>query len=351
MSLDKLTDETLRPLHQLILSGAMDHAPSSPFMPLIPDISIILSLNNLTSLPSELWRLRNITVLSLRNNNLSEIPEFVGRLQRLKELNIAGNQVEWLPWELLDLLHYDSGEKPLQLVAHPNPIIQPLEPALLEREPALTLSNRASIEAVIRRAHDKIDHGYKVSTYESMVLRVAERSLRRYTNGHLCPSDPVYAASSDVSYFDVDGSPVRPVAAFTSFSASQVKPCYDAITGPPASPPGRASAAPSMFELAARSCRQSTFHRQLPLLLPIDAADRVVATLYTAIGTRGDMEPRCSVCTRAYIVKRAEWIEYWHCNIGADNVPSSLVFTPFMRRACSWMCASRAAEDNLSDER
>lgn len=109
LDLQRLSSETLRPLHQLIKHAhiSMTEPPSEDqFTPLTPELQLYLAGNQLMSLPSELFLLQNMvspwrvtcihhanhshqTVLSLWNNLLPELPHSIGRLKLLKELNIG----------------------------------------------------------------------------------------------------------------------------------------------------------------------------------------------------------------------------------------------------------------------
>lgn len=66
-----------------------------------PKLSLILSNNSLEEVPSEIYHLKNLKVLSLRSNNLTEILSAFSKLTNLEQLNISSNQLPWLPWEIL----------------------------------------------------------------------------------------------------------------------------------------------------------------------------------------------------------------------------------------------------------
>ncbi|WVQ98266.1 hypothetical protein IAU59_005389 [Kwoniella sp. CBS 9459] len=67
------------------------------------DIEIYAGQNQLRSLPSALFEITNLTVLSLRGNKLTALPAAIGELQHLKELNISLNQITELPSTILNL--------------------------------------------------------------------------------------------------------------------------------------------------------------------------------------------------------------------------------------------------------
>lgn len=79
----------------------------------VTPIELFLSGNQISLLPTELFRVENLTALSLRNNRLKVIPSAIGALKNLKELTIGGNEIRYLPAEIDKL--------PLtQLNLHPN---------------------------------------------------------------------------------------------------------------------------------------------------------------------------------------------------------------------------------------
>ena len=63
--------------------------------------------NQLTRLPSALFQLTNLGVLSLRKNQLTQLPPAIGELRHLRELNIGGNELAYLPAEIQQL-HLDT---------------------------------------------------------------------------------------------------------------------------------------------------------------------------------------------------------------------------------------------------
>ncbi|KAG6837348.1 hypothetical protein H0H93_010950 [Arthromyces matolae] len=84
-------------------------------------IQLFLSHNNLSVLPSSLFRagnLENLTVLSLRNNNLTYLPPEINRLIGLEEFSVGQNRIQYLPAEMLQMKL-----KSLHLI--PNPFMTP----------------------------------------------------------------------------------------------------------------------------------------------------------------------------------------------------------------------------------
>ncbi|KAF9531790.1 hypothetical protein CPB83DRAFT_848741 [Crepidotus variabilis] len=68
-----------------------------------PDIELFLGNNAISNLPTELWNLKNLTILSLRNNMITYLPSEVSKLENLVELNVANNELTFLPSELLSM--------------------------------------------------------------------------------------------------------------------------------------------------------------------------------------------------------------------------------------------------------
>ncbi|KAJ9120206.1 hypothetical protein QFC22_003106 [Naganishia vaughanmartiniae] len=69
------------------------------------DVQLILSNNMLTCLPSTLFQVTNLVVLTLRHNQLTELPGAINELKNLKELNVSNNKIasKTLPPAILDL--------------------------------------------------------------------------------------------------------------------------------------------------------------------------------------------------------------------------------------------------------
>ncbi|KAL8790220.1 MAG: hypothetical protein Q9213_000751 [Squamulea squamosa] len=92
------------------------------FEPFIPDLQLYLANNSLSQLPGQLFKLHDLTVLSLRHNNLEEIPSAIGNLVNLRELNVSYNKLRWLPYEIHQLLQRNL--KTWRF--HPNPFVEPV---------------------------------------------------------------------------------------------------------------------------------------------------------------------------------------------------------------------------------
>ncbi|KAG9622337.1 hypothetical protein KCV04_g13325, partial [Aureobasidium melanogenum] len=330
---------TLKPLHQLIRLPVpinddqkitVDH-----FAPLTPNIKLFLSKNDLQQLPSELWNLGNLAVLSLRSNSLTEISPSIGRLRNLHELNVAGNQLSFLPFELLALVE----NKLVQLSLSPNPFVQPLPlptSTMLRNVPSKPDDCLRELHRLRVRCPD-ID--MRVSSHEALLHRLY--ASRLYTASQGPKSKSTYVASSSTTFFEIDGSVVRPrFRAYTAYST----PDYSASFERPSPPSSLQSAAPSLFELSARACARSQYVGQLSALLPEDASPPVNTAISKVIESKQLGMQHCSVCNKQFLVPRAQWVDYYYVGPGSEMCSPSELFRPFLRKSCSWVCVSRLTE-------
>lgn len=91
-------------------------------------VQLYLWDNHLTRLPSALFQVTNLGVLSLRKNRLTHLPAAIGDLCHLRELNVGGNALSYLPAEIQQLqLH--------TFTYVPNPFLQIPPDAALDVRP------------------------------------------------------------------------------------------------------------------------------------------------------------------------------------------------------------------------
>ncbi|KXT07879.1 hypothetical protein AC579_5158 [Pseudocercospora musae] len=346
IGLTELCSATLRPLHQLIRQSHidLDHPPSeSEFLPLTPSIKLFLAKNSLRSLPPELFRLENLTVLSLRSNALTEIPPCVARLKKLKELNISGNQIQCLPWELLDLLSCRDGHATVNI--RPNPLLEPTQisgPSGLAKLDMVSiakeeLSRFGDTRAYCERLRSICWENGTLDLRTELEIRLKlgrmlrtqyiQESAQAGAEPVICREELIYLASSAVRYFDIDGTPASKRDAGVDCAASV---CdlqdYSRVT----------TAVPSLFELAARATQAYFSLDDIPAELPI----RVRTTLQQAAAGLEMGNQQCSTCSRTFVVSRAAWVEYWFSGFSSQPELSHERILPFSRKACSWRCAS-----------
>ncbi|KAK4500518.1 hypothetical protein PRZ48_008707 [Zasmidium cellare] len=347
LGLEQLSSETLKPLHQLILQShsTLTEPPSEDeFVALTPSIKLFLARNQLRSLPAELFRLENVTVLSLRSNDLTELPYAIARLRNLKELNIAGNNIRWLPWELMRFL--ERQEDGRRIIVRPNPLIEPTR--IEGPSPLSGLAIQTNNEDLSRWSDTKeyyeglrrscMEHGplniraeLELRLKYGRLLRIqylqeASRAGREVSLG---PEELIYLASSAIRWYHVDGKPLQKPRQDQDLHQATLNPLNDApeISG--------SSFAPSLFELASRSV-QKEFDLQD---VPADIPSTVKLALGAAVRGLEVGNQTCSTCARAFITARAEWIEYWHSGSPSQTDLKQEDILPFLRKVCSWRCA------------
>ena len=341
LGLTHLPSSTLKPLHELIRQPLFDASlpPSDDeFGPLTPDLQLFLNNNGLGMLPSELFMLENVSVLSLRNNALAELPASIMQLKKLKELNVASNAIKYLPWEMLDILQ----SRHCRLIVRPNPLLEPIKDFAESTPPLLPmqlneldiklqrcLDPRATIDEV--RTQCAAAGTLDSRTELELRLRLGHVLCGRHTLSGLNESkgsdELIYLASSAVQYYDIDGRP-------TSFVPAK----HDALLTTPArleqcvttATPTRV---PSLLELSLRTIQQHYDLSQIPNGMP----SRIQTVLEM---TRSIARTQvCSTCDRSYIIARAQWFEYWHSGSSAKSELTHESVLPLLRRACSWACA------------
>lgn len=267
----------------------LHHLPPSQesYEPLEPSIILFLGNNSLTSLPGELYKLRNIKHLSVWQNCLTEIMPSIAKLEKMEELNVGGNALRWLPWEILQLTRHNLKTACL----HPNPFIEPV--------PSTTVS-----------------------------VDSAKQKLRWATG------PPRTIASTAIAYLDITGTPVR-----GSPPAPSSLPDYypsagvgdDEVVSKPWYQQG--NHIPSLLEVALRGCSESSMLEQLPLYLTEDSPQSLSHLLRHAWKVKSAGGKLCSVCGKAYIIPRTEWIE-WRSSLSQHcRYP-----VPLIRKGCSWEC-------------
>ena len=293
MDLQQIRAQTLRPLRYLIRQSSKG-GNAKLYEELIPSLHLFLSNNELDDILGELFKLENLTVLSLRSNNLTEIFPSIGRLARLQELNVGSNQLNWLPWELLQLTKASL----IRWTLFPNPFIRPV--------PSTWGCNK-------RVSMPGSDHAYQL-------------------------------ASTHIAFLDISG-----------VSSRQSRPAPSSVTehwpeparireflGPPTEEQTRV---PSLLEVALRACYKAPQLSQLPFLLPEDFdVAHLIRLLKRTFYLKEAGGRKCSVCQREYIVPRTEWVEWWYLLPPHSSGKSESALDqsggpiPFLRRGCSWAC-------------
>ncbi len=93
-----------------------------------PSLKIYLGNNRLQRLPSAIFTIEHITLLSLRGNRLTEIPPAIGKMKNLEVLNISQNALTSLPYELMEL--FLTSLCLTDVLLHPNPFFKPKRDSL-----------------------------------------------------------------------------------------------------------------------------------------------------------------------------------------------------------------------------
>lgn len=359
--MEQIRSGLLRPLRHHIRQFHSDACT-----PLTPSLKLHLSHNQLLAVPGELYHLRNLTVLTLRNNQITELLPAIAELSSLTELNIGGNQIRCLPYELVSLRKLWACRGGLFTV-HPNPLIEPwppvrfphrtpFSPREIERRPVLVTPI-----AFLDTTGQAIDHSPPAPT---------QRSQYRFTSA--------------------DSSP--------EFCPSRYEQTHT----------------PSLLELCLRTLLHEPTLSQLPFLLPPDSPPHLSALLQQAFRLRqadsgivssalvdpsacptstsstsyrqpdeqerqrgaysGASGQRCTICRKRFVIPRTEWVEWWNHGNGHTLACPRLVYNdghvattldgsdwtktsetwsimsvihpgsvpiPFLRRGCSWACFER----------
>ena len=292
MYMQQIRMPTLRPLryHTRIMPK---QGKGDRYQTLTPALRLYLSNNLLEEVPGEVFHLKNLEVLSLRSNYLTEILPSIGEFNNLKELNLGSNQLNWLPWELLGLLHANLQK----CMIYPNPFFRPVP-----------------------------------STW-NYVSRPKPES-----------GEPYQVASTHIAFLDITGASLRhwPPAPSSLPEHWPEPKADDDFLRPPA---GERTKTPSLLELALRVCKKSPQASQFPFLIPDDSPEHLKHLLQKTWKFKEAGGKSCSICGNEYIIPRTEWIEWWYCipeqgfRGHLDNcVALQKMPIPLLRRGCSWAC-------------
>jgi len=361
MALEVLPDEILKPLHQLMNIHRLDyaHSPDSPyFVSFTPELRIYLRKNQLREVPREICRLKNVTTLSFLNNNIKELPHTIGDLKDLQELNIAGNEIRWLPYSLLPLLQKEKDSHPLRIVTSPNPLLSPCQ------FDGPTIHRWTDIYPFVFARQFSEGNFANLTTdeqvFSTMVSRLVSAWQRRGDGTPNEDTKPTFIASSNIHYFDPVGQLCRTTSSL-DYDLTLTKSFEVNLTAKP-NAPEPSDRSPSLIELASRSLLRSPtpfpdMLREIELQI-LENPYQLPTSVNRVLGILRDLSnedlPRCSVCEKQYVIKRAQWMEYWSVNsphsgertvLSAENI-----FLPFMREACSWKCVEDVWQERSKEE-
>ncbi|KAF2804283.1 uncharacterized protein BDZ99DRAFT_502692 [Mytilinidion resinicola] len=356
-----LSDEDLQPLFTVIRSPKFDDKPPSDdcFEPFTPKIKLFLSHNSLSVLPSRLWDLEHLTVLSLRSNNLAELPSGVAKLANLRGLNVANNKLRYLPWELSRLLRVTGSRMKLILTGNPF-----LEGTYFDHNAHLELLTTLEAEfhkkphpdllAALEAAEDP-DQAQSLAWLlkdQEQTLAIHKAQQDAYYTEGADPSDAWkdirfrFIAATPPALFHADGrhlkgSPPQPsqLPPDCTFLPATVHTVKFGAVGKPLWPELRApdcSRVPSLLELSLRKALDVMAVEEMAGLAP--GIERAVALAAQNRADCGSVLRGCSVCGGGYVVPRAEWVEYFRVDDFEDVTAG---FFPFLRRACSFGCVGQ----------
>ena len=290
--------DLLRPLLHLTKQPTVSDGPVTDeiFTSLTPSLRLFLAGNSLKGLPSELFELGSLTVLSVRNNELGEIPGAIRKLTSLQEINVSVNQLTTLPWEILWLIRKGDLK---QLTIHPNPFMSIEEAA-----------------GDIEQWHHETGSGDNLRSceYEGPVPEEAWA--------------PIHVATGNVQRFDAEGKLVPNKAIGKS---------QNPLTQNPT------SRVPSLRELGLLECIKAPYLDQFLADDETSAEypEPVIRLLRKAISVRNAGGMSCSVCHRSFVIARTQWIEWWDCATYENGLKqprasgAELRPLPFLRRGCT----------------
>ncbi|KAL4751565.1 hypothetical protein BDW72DRAFT_202946 [Aspergillus terricola var. indicus] len=298
----------LRPLQHLTKLPSIKEAPISEevYTSLQPFLRLFLSGNSLNILPSELFELGNLRVLSLRNNKLAEIPPAIRRLTKLQELNVAVNRLSVLPWELLWLIKKGDLK---HLTVRPNPLNEIDDPATKIAQWHHARESENGME------HEADLGDLRAAKYEGPAPEEAWA--------------PIHVATGPVQRYNMDGFPI-PDAPMT--------------TSPTLSRSQSLSRVPSLREVALLSFSKSTYLDTIPDDELAHIPDLALRLFLHARDVRSAGGRSCSVCHRSFVIARTEWIEWWDCSTYENGLKGprasgeKLRPLPFRRLGCSLGC-------------
>lgn len=294
-NLRRIPHGLLHPLQHLTKLPPIKEPPitEEAYSSLHPFLRLFLSRNSLSALSSELFELGTLKVLSLRNNKLTEIPPAVRRLTALQVVNVSVNRLQCLPWDLLwltwngDLQH---------MTVRPNPLME---------------IDKAEIAHWHYHPSDSpTDDPLQMHNYDGPAPDEAW--------------DPIHVATGPTRRFNMEGMPLVD----GQLSSTEIQ-----------------SRSPSLREVALLAFTRAPFFDQI--------ADSEEMEFYPPLVTRLLRQARdvrnaggrvCSVCGRAFVIARTEWVEWWDCSThenglkGPRSPGEKLRPLPFRRLGCSWGC-------------
>lgn len=339
MGLESLSAGTVRPLNDIVPIPLV--AKDVPFEQSPPSIKLILARNSFLQMPSAICDLENLTLLSLRGCGLKELPPAIGRLTKLQTLNLAQNQLTSLPGELLNLLSLPSNLQALFLQGNNFRKAAPLPEQNDPSNPLFAFLSNGKVGPTRPGGHimpqEQLVDAPPDGLYKGIGARFLGRSPIEY-------SDSTGRRTSKFSLEGpFDGNKV-PVAVPSVVGVSRYTHPAVKHTAPP-----KASAVPSLLELAARSCYRSSDLEQLVDYLP-ESLPGPRGAVERAVAQRARGGQECTGCGKTMVTPSAQWLEWWQvASVSVSEGEATVGISPwtedrdeqaipFLRQGCTWNC-------------
>lgn len=285
---EALPNYLLSPLQAFTKIPPIHEPPASQeaYESLEPHLRIFLSNNILTSIPSELFNLSTLSVLSVRQNRLTEIPAAIGKLANLSELNVGGNQLEVLAWEILEMMEPHKGNL-VKFCPFPNPFRRFHEREMIH--PASIRRRKGYIPGKVVRIRSP-------TGTESIAKQVAKSSVTLFDRSGMTHRLPANMRAKTAVAGTADASNALLGAARTQ---SLVELSLRATTK-----------LPYFSDLARELTAASTTSpaESGHSLAPPENLTRFLTLASNVVEAGGQ---HCPTCGKAFIIPRAEWIEWW----------------------------------------
>ncbi|KAJ4380357.1 hypothetical protein N0V86_004668 [Didymella sp. IMI 355093] len=321
-----------------------------------PALYVNFSQNSLRRMTPSLFSLQYLTSLTLRGNNIEELPPQIRQLSNLRELDVSLNKLQYLPFELLEMLAPHG--KLERLTTLGNPLLERVSHNRYRKldERVTFTSSAQSIYPRLQSCPDPEALVWHIRYIESMANFLAAVELKYTTGGRATderkfPYHPAtrviadqaasrYIGRSLVSYLDqtgqlIKGSPAQPSPNTNDYPV--IVETDEGAYGVPSFPifaPPAASCIPSLLTMsvttALRNITVQETRDRLGDPVPFDADAIFARAKYNNADAGFGYFHQCHVCKKDYIVARAEWIEFWST--------SFTVFYPFKVKVCSWGC-------------
>lgn len=362
------------------LPDAGDELPAEgQYRSMVPELHVDLSQNHLHRLTPSLFNVQALTTLILRNNQIEVLPQQIGQLHNLRVLDVSLNSLKQLPFEIIHLLEPHGSLERINTLG--NPLLEPMPgvrfhaghsrfdiPSLFHVD-----SFHPHLDTMQYQANEQTpalyDSLYSCPDRDQVVWRI--RYFESWTNAfggdsrdeaeeHLeepgyyehHPSlnldqitvlTPRYIARTMASFFDqagnlAKGSPTLPTSNNEEYPV--VIETNRGTYGIPSSlflPPSSSKVA-SLLTTSLHNAFEKRHHDNytiedlrnlLPSPIPYEAGAIFQRALDNDVGDYGEFR-QCHVCSKKYVVSRAEWVEFWSVGYG--------VFLPVQVNVCSWGC-------------